>query len=380
MIRILFLIRSLEAGGAERQLCDLVKGLDKRKFDIYVVTFYDGGKLRQELDTTKEIHYISLGKRKRWDLVQLFWRFFVLVKKIQPQILHGYLDMSNLLCLLVGKLLKMKVIWGVRSSYIDLTKYYWTDRLLSKILVWCSKIPDLIITNSYAGRKYFIKSGFSTENMVVINNGIDTRNFYPNRKVGERLRIQWGIKNEQKIIGLVGRLDPIKDHSTFIKASAIVAKQNPLARFVCIGSGSKTYKEELSKQIKDCGLSKKFIWAGYIEKMTAAYNSLDVLCLSSYGEGFPNAIGEAMACSIPVVTTNVGDAAEIIGDIGKVVAVGDYQHMAKELLHFMGMPKADLRNLGIRSRERIIQKYSLEFMVSNTEKTLSSLIKNEKAH
>lgn len=374
MIRILFLIRSLDAGGAERQLCDLVKGLDKHLFDIYVVTFYDGGKLRKELEAIKEIHLISLGKKKRWDLLTLFWRFFIVAKKICPQILHGYLDMSNLLCLLVGKMLRLKVVWGVRSSYMELSKYYWTDRWLFKLLVLMSKFPDLIITNSYAGKEYFIKSGYSPKNMVVINNGIDTRKFYPNRKAGERLRIQWGINNEQILIGLVGRLDPIKDHPTFIKASAIVAEQNPLTRFVCIGGGDETYKEELHKQVADYGLSEKFIWAGHMEEMATAYDSLDVLCLSSHGEGFPNAVGEAMACGIPVVTTNVGDAAEIVGDVGKVVAVGDYQQLAKELIHFAAMPKASLRKLGEKSRERIKQKYSLEFLVVNTEKIFSALV------
>ena len=375
MIRILFLIRSLEAGGAERQLCELVKGLDKREYDIYVVTFYDGGKFRQELAAIKGIHLISLGKKNRWDLIRLFWRFFVEVKKIRPQILHGYMEMSNLLCLLAGKMLGMKVVWGVRSSYVDFSKYYWTDRWLSKFLVWFSKIPDLIITNSYVGKKYSIKSGYSPGNMIVINNGIDIRKFHPDRKAGERLRIQWGVKNEQILIGLVGRLDPMKEHPTFVKATAIVAKQNSLARFVCISSGNEAYKEELLKQIEVCKLSEKFIWAGHMGEMVAAYNSLNVFCLSSsYGEGFPNVVGEAMACGIPVVTTNVGDSAEIVGDTGRVVAVGDYKQLAKELIHLAAKPKAELRNLGIKSRERIKQKYSLEFMVANTEKTLSALI------
>ena len=375
MIPILFLISSLEAGGAERQLCDLVKGLDKRKFDIYVVTIQDGGKFRQELEVTKEIHLISLGKKNRWQLITLFWRFFIVAKKIRPQILHGYLDMSNLRCLLIGKILGLKVVWGVRSSYKNHPKYSWIERWLFKLVIQMSRFPDLIITNSFAGKEYFIKSGSSSRNIVVINNGIDIRKFHPNRKAGEKLRIQWGIKNEQILIGLVGRFDPIKDHPTFIKAAAIVAKQNPLARFICIGSGNEAYKEELNKQVDGRGLSEKFIWAGHMEDMTAAYNSLDVLCLSSYGEGFPNAVGEAMACGIPVVTTNVGDAAEIIGDIGKVVAVGDDQQLAKELIRFAAMPRASLRKLGIKSRERIKQKYSLQFMVANTAKALSALIK-----
>jgi len=263
----------------------------------------------------------------------------------------------------------------VFSSYVDFSKYNWTDSWLSKFLVWFSKIPDLIIVNSYAGKKYFIKSGYFPKNIVVINNGFDTRKFHPDRKAGERLRILWGIKNEQILIGLVGRIDPMKDHPTFIKATAIVAKQNPLARFACIGNGDETYKGELLKQVKSCGLSEKFIWTGYIDDMAAAYNSLDVLCLSSCGEGFPNAVGEAMACGIPVVTTNAGDAAEIVGDIGKVVAVGDYKQLAKELIHFAATPKADLKNLGIKSRKRIKQKYSLEFMVANTEKILTALLK-----
>jgi len=374
MIRILFLIRSLDTGGAEKQLCNLVKGLDKRMFDIYVITFYDGGRFRHELEGIPEIHLISLGKKKRWDLLPLFYRLFVHLKKIRPQILHGYMEVPNLLCLLMGKILGVKVVWGVRSSYMNLSEYSWTDRWLSKLAVWFSRIPDLIISNSYAGKEYSIQSGFPSENITVINNGIDINKYHPNRMVGNKLRESCRIDDNQLFVGMVGRLDPIKDHATFIKAAVLIVEQNPSVRFVLIGSGDAEYKKGIERMINENKLSKKVCLIEHLDDMVAAYNSLDISCLSSYGEGFPNTLAEAMACGIPVVTTDVGDAKHIIGDAGIVVPVGDHNGLAAGILKIAAMTQSERHELGARGRARIVKNFSLELMVSHTENVIRKLI------
>jgi len=230
-----------------------------------------------------------------------------------------------------------------------------------------------MITNSFAGKEYHQKVGYDVRRMIVINNGIDTAKFFPNKKIGKHLRAEWGIQNKHILIGFVGRLDPIKDHPTFIKAAASVIKQTPNAYFACVGSGNDSYKNQLIELVKNLGLVEKFVWTGYLEKMVAVYNAFDILCLSSYGEGFPNAIGEAMACGIPVVTTDVGDSAEIVGDPSKVVKVGDYRQLAEVIIKMSKLPKEKLRSYGTRGLKRVTKKYALDSMVEKTEKALSSL-------
>ncbi len=113
-IHLFFLIRDLDTGGAQRQLTELVKGLDKQHFAITVATFYDGGGLRAELDAIPEVRVISLHKKGRWDVVPFLWRLTHSVHEAKPQIIHGYMGVANELALVVGRMLGAKVVWGIR--------------------------------------------------------------------------------------------------------------------------------------------------------------------------------------------------------------------------------------------------------------------------
>ena len=115
----------------------------------------------------------------------------------------------------------------------------------------------------------------------------------------------------------------MKDHPTFLRAAAQFARQNADARFVCVGDGAAAYRDELRTLTRSLGLDDRLVWAGEHGDVKAAYNAFDIATLSSaFGEGFPNAVGEAMACGVPVVGTDVGDVRPIVGELGEVVAPG----------------------------------------------------------
>ncbi|MBD0372239.1 MAG: glycosyltransferase [Pyrinomonadaceae bacterium] len=371
MIKLAFIIRSLDGGGAERQLVSLVKALDKTRFDVTVFTFYAGGMLEKELEGC-DVRLINLGKRGRWHLLGFLYRFARHLRRLRPDVIHGYLDISNLLALSSRLFLSgPKIIWGARSSDRDLWHYDWLRRLSSRLERIFSRFADCIIVNSRVGREHLLKRGFPAEKLSVIHNGIDTEAFRPDPSARVKIRREWGIREDAILIGIVGRLDPVKDHQTFLRAASILHKQRPEVYFVCVGSGAASYRQRLEHLIEQQSLSGKIYWAGVRSDMHAVYNALDLHVSSSQSEGFSNAIGEAMACAVPCVVTDAGDSALIVGDTGFVSAPLDAGALASTLISCL---ESDRNALGVKARLRIKENWSVERLAERTEKLIAGLL------
>ena len=234
--KILFLIRSLEKGGAERQLVLLACGLSERGWKVAVITFYHGlfeAQLKQ-----KGIDVCCLEKKGRWELLGFFKRLISSVKREDALILHSYLTVGNILATMVKLFIpKLRVVWGVRASDMKLESYDWTAGFTDRLEACLAWIPTLIIANSRAGGDYLIRRGFPSAKIVVIPNGIDTALFSPNLIARQQVRNEWDIKDDEILVGLVARIDPMKDHHNFLKAAALVAARCSNVRFVCVGDG-----------------------------------------------------------------------------------------------------------------------------------------------
>ena len=186
-MKIFFLIRSLDHGGAERQLIELVKAMDKARYEITVATFYDGGGLRSELENVAGVRLVSLGKKGRWDLLPFVWRLARLMRALRPEVLHGYMGIANELCSLMGWRYGGRVVWGIRESSRPPTQYDWLSRWGGRAGAWFSRSADRIIANSYAGQRHCVESGFFAERITVVHNGIDTERFQPDRAAGRHV-------------------------------------------------------------------------------------------------------------------------------------------------------------------------------------------------
>jgi glycosyltransferase involved in cell wall biosynthesis len=366
MLKIAFLIRDLNYGGAQRQLVTLVKALDKQGFDITVLCFYPGGPLEKNLKDSR-VKIVSLEKRGRWDLFNFFWRLIHCLKDIQPDVLHGYLSESNLLAIFVKSFFpSIRLIWGVRVSDVDLIYSDWLSRLNFQWECFFSRFADLIIVNSKAGRNYHLAHGFPADKMVVIPNGIDSDRFKPDVEARVKVRLEWGISDDTLLIGIVGRLAPMKDHPTFLKAAALLCKDRQDVRFVCVGSGPEDYTQELYQLTAQLNLSEKVIWVGSRADMPAVYNAFDILCSSSaYGEGFANVIGEAMACGIPCVVTDVGDSAWIVENVGIVVPPQNPEALVAGWKSLIEQQQYKSSNLKLNTRSRITSVFNCNKLVQN---------------
>lgn len=365
--RMLFLVRRLDYGGAQRQLVELARVLRRRGHCVVVCVFYPDGSLEAPLEESGVV-IRHLHKRGRWDVFGFLISLIRVVRQEHPGVLHGYLAVPNILGVLLKPLFpRLRIVMGLRGSNNALKRTDWLASLSYWLEARLSPFADLIVANSQAGRDYAISQGFPPGKLIVIPNGIDTARFYPDPEARRRLRREWGIREDQILIGMTARLDPIKDHPTFLRAAAMLIAERNDVRFVCLGDGVKEYRRHLEEMTNALGLQQHVLWKGEWADMCAAYNAMDIATLSSASEGFPNAIGEAMACGVPCVTTDVGDAAWLVGDTGILVPPGLPEAL---VAGWKSMLAADREKMGGRARQRVIDNFSVERLTEQTEQAL----------
>lgn len=366
MIRIAFILRAPEIGGAERQLVELVRGLDPRQFHSTVFSFYEGGSLRSDLEDIPGVTVKTLGKTSRWDVVGFLWRLRHAIREARVDVVYGCLGVANEAALLVGRLERAKVIWRLGAAFTDLSLYDWTARPLFTMGKHLSRFPDRIVINSHAGLDYLRREGYDVSRMDVIPNGFDTETFARREDAGAAIRRELGLAHDDLVIGMSARIDPIKNHALFLDAAARVASRHPQLRFVCVGGGAQELRDTLASDARARGLGSRIVWTGSRRDMPAIYNAFDVHCLCSFSEGLPNAVGESMACEVPNVVTDVGDSRRMVGDTGIVVPPNDPAALEHGMESLIAMTSEQRRALGARGRARIVDNYRAPLLIRRT--------------
>ena len=371
---IAFLARKLDRGGAERQLVTLAIGLHSRGWDVAVILFYRGGDFDEKLrEAGIPLYYLE--KRGRWDVWRFFWNLTATVTKTKPAILYSFLDVPNLLSVLFStRFSKIALVWGIRAAYMDLSRYDWLTRNASRVESLLSRIPDVIIANSCAGKSWAIKRGFPPAKLTVIQNGIDTEFFCHDPDGRLRVRTEWGLGNAELTVGVIGRLDPMKGHEVFLMALPSILERHPNLKIVFVGGGSAAYRRRLEILAAGLNLSDKLLWAGLRAGMPEIYSALDVVCSPSvFGEGFPNAVAEAMACGVPCLVTDVGDSAQIVGGSGEVVAPGNPHALANGMSRLLERIQKERPQMMAATRSRISNEYTVAQLIERTVRAFESL-------
>lgn len=368
-LRVVLLMRSLGRGGAERQALLLARGLQARGITVKIVTLYQP---TDTVDDTSGLEIRSAQKRHRWDLGAIP-RLYRLIAREAPHVVYSFLTVPNVLAALGAPLWgRFHLVWGIRASNMDLVHYDWLVRGSNRLERRLAGVPDLIVSNSVAGRDSAIARGLPAARLRVICNGFDTERFRPDAQARSRIRAGWGVAGSVPVVGMVARLDPMKDHPTFLRAAALLARNRWDMRFVLIGDGPARYRATLRRLARGLGLDARFIWERRRSDMPSLYSALDVLCCASaFGEGLSNAVGEAMACGVPCVVTDVGDAGRVVGEAGIVVPPRDPAALAGGLeLMLQRLQTGDMSDPVYRlqaTRGRVASKYSVERMIEETE-------------
>jgi glycosyltransferase involved in cell wall biosynthesis len=363
----------LAAGGAEWQLVLLAKELHSRGLRVSVATFYGGGALEDTLgECGISVH--CLKKSGRWDLATFMIRLSRWLWTERPDVVHGYLITANLLLLSLRPLLRLRrarVVCGVRGSAAPPGAYDVPTKIAQSLEKRLLPYADLIISNSQAAVRSIGRLGADAR-AVVIPNGIDGSKYRFDPAERTTKRKEWGVAADEILIGLIGRLDPMKNHQGFMRAASALLEHHPGIRLVCVGTGTPEYRRALQDHARITGVWTRLIWAGFETNMPAVYSALDICCLSSeWGEGFPNVIGEAMSCGLPCVSTAAGDAAEVIGDCGWIVPLGSPERLADALVQAVQALATWDR---ARPRNRVQTKFSVGTMADRTYAALMPLM------
>jgi glycosyltransferase involved in cell wall biosynthesis len=370
-LRLLIVLRSFSAGGAERQLIELLRAIDTGRFEVAVVCFYQGP-WHSVAATIPGIQVDLLAKRGRWDLLGFLWSLRRAARRFRPDIVYGYMFAADLMALLAARLNGSGVVFGLRSSEVDFRHY---DRF-TRFLQWSSRrvarFADLVISNSRAGLDDYERGGARPRKALVIPNGIDCRRFHINPAARAAARAAWGLADADIAIGMVARLDPMKGHDVFFDAARAFLADEPRAVFICAGSATAQndrYAAQIHAQCARLGLDSRVRWVGQSAEPERIYPGLDLLTSASrFGEGFSNSVAEAMACGVPCVVTRVGDSAHIVGDQGVAVSAESPQALVagwREILQQPGRftPEA--------IRGRITGEFAADRMVGATEAALA---------
>ncbi|MGK2857908.1 MAG: glycosyltransferase [Thermoanaerobaculia bacterium] len=359
---VVLLARSLAAGGTERQIVNLATGLKRNGVDVSVVLFYGGGVFDEELREAG-VPLRTAGKTGRWDSLRFARELAARVAECNARVIYSFLEVPNVVAA-AGRygLWKLPVVWGIRSSRMDLDRYGLLHRLIYFAQAPLSRAAGSIIFNSEAGRRRASDLGIVARRSRVIPNGIDVARFRFDAEARASVRRSWDVRDDELLVGIVARLDPVKNHELFLRAASLVAARDRRIRFVCVGGGDAGRAASLRELAESRGIADRVVWAGERRDLPAVYSALDLSVLSSTGEGFPNAIAESMACETPVVSTDAGDAREIAGDTGRIVTAHRPEALADAVLEMLGRRGGR----SVEARERIASRFSIERMIAST--------------
>lgn len=275
---------------------------------------------------------------------------------VQTWMYHADL-VGGLIARLAGR---PRVFWNVRQATVSRRdvgpRTYWVIRLAACL---SNLIPKRIITNAAAAVAVHRAAGYASDQFSVIGNGFDTQSFSPNEGRRQAFRSEHGIDADAFLIGNVARFDVQKDLGTFVHMAVHVARHMPHARFLIAGSGVPA-ASTLAQDIARVGLADRFVLLDRQTDVPAVMNGLDVFCLSSRSEGFPNVLGEAMASALPCVTTACGDAGAVLGRPELVSPIEDPEGLATSVLKIGAMTPAQRLDMGAANRQRVQALFSTE--------------------
>ena len=362
MIRILHIITDLDTGGAEMMLYKLVSTLDKKNFRCRVVSIASPGVLSNRIrDLDVRVDSLNVDPRHPHNPLALF-RVFQIMRRWNPHVVQTWMYHADLLGTVARAVSgKGTLIWNMRCTNMDFSRYRWMTRWVMKTCAVLSSIPCMVVANSHASIEHHRNLGYHPKRWMVISNGFDLERFKPDPVLRRRIRKELQVPANAPAVGLVARVDPMKDHATFFSAAKIVGACRPDTHFMLCGEGVTWNSRKLLSSLGDRGDVLNLHLLGRREDVPQIMAGLDLLVLTSaYGESFPNVIGEAMACGVPCVVTDVGDSARIVADTGMVVSPGDTAAIARAVIRLLSLSPEARHGLGISARKRIQEHYALE--------------------
>lgn len=359
--RIMHVVTGLEVGGAEVMLCRLLERFDRDEFDFSVVSLRPLGPLRGRFEQTG-LALRSLDITGVVSLVTGAFRLFRMLRRERPDIVQTWMYHADLVGGLAAWLARVPhIVWNIQHSTHSRTGIKCTTRLATWLLARLShRLPSAIIVCSRVAIRHHAALGYDAQKMTYICNGAETDVFVPDADAGARLRETLGIPADAPVIGTAGRFHPQKDYPVFFEAALQLQELTPEAHFVACGPGVTADNPEIRRLLAASPHPERFHLLGLRSDMQRVYPAFTVSTLcSAFGEGFPLTLGEAMACAVPCVATDVGDSAEIIDAPARIVQPGQAAELMRAWKAVIDLPGHELAALRAQARKRIQTLFSL---------------------
>jgi glycosyltransferase involved in cell wall biosynthesis len=374
-MRVVHVITGLATGGAETVLFRLMEISRSRGFQLTVVSLSGGGVFAERIRELS-VPVVALGMKKGGGLAESLLRLRRVIREAEPDLIQGWMYHGNIAALFAAFLFcrKIPVLWNVRHALHAPNAEKIATRFVIRLNALLSRFPARIVYNSAAGARQHEGMGFSSRRTVVIPNGFDAGIYKPDPGERKRVRRELGIPDGALVVGLVGRFHPVKAHSIFFKAASIVGARFLGVHLVCVGRGVSVENPEAAGMAAGAGLAGRVHLLGERSETAGLNAAFDVAVSASLSESFPNAVGEAMACGVPCVVTDVGDSAFLVGDTGVVVEPGNPQELVRGLTTLLELVPSKRRAMGKAARKRIVEKFSIEAMAAEYEKLYESVV------
>ncbi|WP_240538431.1 glycosyltransferase [Rhodoferax sp. PAMC 29310] len=332
----------------------------KADYQHTVISLTGIGTVGQQLQALGfEVH--DLGMRSALDIPRVMWRLMRLIRTARPDVVQTWMYHADLLGGVAARLAgNRNVIWGIRTTEVTAGGSRATA-FVRQLCAWLSRtVPHTIVCAADASRRAHIAVGYDAARMVVVPNGFDLTRLVATPAQRDALRLQCGFSSNVVVIGYLGRFHPVKDQENFVRAAGLVAQQNSDARFLMVGRGLDANNAQLAQWINATGCPDRFVLLGERADVPICLAAMDLFCLSSRTEGFPNVVAEAMAMGLPCVVTDVGDAAMLVADTGVVVPKEDSAALALGLRQLLAMAPDARQQLGQKAKTRVHAEFSIE--------------------
>ncbi|MBM3516526.1 MAG: glycosyltransferase [Alphaproteobacteria bacterium] len=374
-IRLTHIITGLPAGGAQSMLHNLARWHDRQRFDMEVISLTERGPVGDAI-AALGVPVRAFGMGRGLGALAALPRLAGWLACFRPHIVQTWLYHADLLGGVAAVLARRRpVVWNIRHSDLRPGSYrrstIWTARACA---VLSRHVPDRIVCNSAAAAAVHVRLGYRADRFVIIPNGIDSDSFMPDAqaRIEVRRELGWGL--DVPVVGLFGRFHPQKGHLGFLAAAAELRRRHPEARFLLCGENVERANPALAREIDRLGLGECVVLLGVRRDMPRLTAALDVaVSASGFGEAFANVLIEAMACAVPCVATDVGEARAVVADTGRVVPPDDAAALAAALADVLGLDPKARRALGEKARQRALARYDIREVVRRYESLYAGL-------
>jgi len=357
--KIAHVITGLDTGGAELMLARLLGPLAREGLDAEVISMTDAGPVAR-LIAQQGVNVRTIGMRRGAPTPAGLARLGRALREAQAQLVQTWMYHADLAGGLAARLAGgPPVVWGIRNSTFDPRHTRLMTRLTARACALASRwLPARIVCCSESAMRVHARLGYDAARMLVIPNGFDVERFRPDPDARASVRAALGLPPGAFVIGMVGRLDPQKDHATFFDAVRRLDRDDTW--FVLCGRGVSADEPVLARALEATGRAANFRLLGERDDVPALTAAFDVATSSSaYGEAFPNVVGEAMACAVPCVVTDVGDSAYLVAGTGRVVPARDPGALAAAWRDLLDLAPDERAALGRAARARIAADFAL---------------------